>query len=62
VAGAEQVGGPVCERAVPGDQERVRVPVTCACPRYRFVLFRLVLLAEPEYRYYTAGTGWVPPV
>jgi hypothetical protein len=54
VAGAEQVGGPVRERAVAGDQERVRVPVTCPCPLYR--------LFFGDTSDYTAGTPVVPPV
>jgi len=54
VPGTEQVGGPVGERAVAGDQERVRVPITCPCP-----LDRLFFRDTPDY---TAGTPRVPPV
>jgi hypothetical protein len=62
VGSAEQVGGPVRERAVPGDQVRVRLLVTFACSRYCLVLFRLVLLDRFFCWWYTAGTGSVPPV
>jgi hypothetical protein len=54
VPGTEQVGGAVRERAVAGDQERVRVPVTGPCP-----LDRLFLADTSDY---TAGTRMVPPV